>query len=110
MTPRRTPDQWDIGMLCGIMHDHWTEVFRRHYTERKFGGDFPKAAFTVVKSIRNAWAHQAVLRLRDAYRVLDLMTWILDTVHVPCAELHTLRLDVLKNLTQEVVQTQMEIC
>ena len=76
----------------------------------KFGADFPKAVFTVIKSVRNAWAHQAVLHLRDAYRVLDLMAWVLDTARVACVEIHTLRLDVLRNLSLEASHAPMELC
>lgn len=96
MTAQKSPEAWDIVTLCNLLYDHWHQVFQQHVSHR-----FPRAVITIVKFYRNSWAHQRALNLREAYRVVDLMDWILTEVQVPSLDMSRLRTELLHSLYLE---------
>jgi hypothetical protein len=91
MTSQKSPESWDIVTLCNLLYDHWADVF-----QARVGHSFPRAVITIVKFYRNHWAHQRALSLREAYRVVDLMDWILNEVHVPSQDMGRLREELMR--------------
>mmetsp|Transcript_13271 Transcript_13271/g.24890 ORF Transcript_13271/g.24890 Transcript_13271/m.24890 type:complete len:146 (+) Transcript_13271:2496-2933(+) len=93
MTAQKSPEAWDIVTLCNLLYDHWNGVFQSHISHR-----FPRAVITIVKFYRNSWAHQRHLSLREAYRVVDLMDWMLTEIQMPNQDMSRFRVELLRAL------------
>jgi hypothetical protein len=96
---KKNPDDWDLGIIVQMIHDHWDHVFNEN-----LGPKFPKSMLTVVRHYRNSWAHQGLLEARDIHRVVDLMQNILEKIGLNTGTLNQRRLELLSSMTPAVDQ------
>ena len=90
MTNRQNPESWDLVMIINLLHTHWDTLFR------PLAGDLPRCVLTMVKSMRNLWAHQQGIGPREAYRTFDAMLWVLESFNLHSRLIEKHRVEALK--------------
>lgn len=103
MTHRVTPETWDIVMLISLMHTHWDALFG------PLANRLPRSSITLVRNMRNLWAHQQEIGPREMYRTLDTMVWVLESFGINAQELDKTRMKVAKELYRECAAKLKEI-
>lgn len=105
---KKNSNEWDLICLINIIHDHWDQVFDNKIVEK-----FPKAYFTIIRFYRNRWAHQTEMNIREIYRGIDIMEYILEHINMDYGPLTNARQVILGGTEQDLrsyptVSTQLE--
>lgn len=102
MTPKKSPNDWDLPILITLIHTHWDHVFSQNISQK-----FPKSLLTVIKFYRNSWAHQMQLTDRDIYRVLDLIQVVLEQLHLNYHIIDLRRKEMLAVMSRDIQNVQV---
>jgi len=69
--------EWDIASLLATLWNQWNDVFK------KVLGHTESSLVSELRDVRNKWAHQRTFTTDDAYRALDSMERLLNSVSAP---------------------------
>jgi len=69
--------EWDIASLLATLWNQWNDVFK------KVLGHTERSLVSELRDVRNKWAHQRTFTTDDAYRALDSMERLLNSVSAP---------------------------
>ncbi len=93
---RRSEGDWDLAALLRIMWDQWNNVFDKTLgrTERNLVAE--------LRDTRNKWAHQEAFNPDDAYRALDSVQRLLESISAPeSAEATRQKTELLRTTFEE---------
>jgi len=93
---------WDVKAILHVMWDQWNDVFRRTL------GPAERSLLSELRDTRNKWAHQNPFSTDDAYRALDSIGRLLQSVAAEEAdEVEKQKMELLRNRFDEQRRGEM---
>src|SRR5712692_11910534 len=84
-------EHWDTQALLLVMWDQWNVVFRNVL------GQAERSLVSELRDVRNKWAHQEPFSTDDAYRALDSVQRLLNSVSASEAdEIEKMKMELLR--------------